>query len=145
MNNKLRLLVQLVLLPGFMVSVAIVDENVFVLLVVVALAVFLVFNWAVHLFQRRLKRIADADPAYGPMDVLDQDVQNSFTRAVISTASALAGVLVLARAAQLIDPVPRWVFLVIIAYVMSASSIPAVDWLVRWRPVWRDLLKRRNR
>lgn len=145
MSYKFRRFLELVLIPLSMIAAAILVENIFIFLVAVALVVFLAFNWSVHLFQRRLKKLADADPAYHDLETLEQDVANSGTRAYISTAAAIAGTFVLLRAFLLIDPIPRWVFLVVIAYVMSVSSVPAIDWLVRWRPVWTDLLRRSRR
>lgn len=87
-------------------------------------------QWAAAVF---FNRAAAKD---GTILSLQARAQDSVSLAVASTVGGGLGLLVVARALNVIPAVDRAVFLVGIGFALVMIAAPAVSWLVIWRP-WR--------
>lgn len=122
-----RLIAAAVLLVGLFLMEDVFDDA-FPVLISIVLIGLPFLQWAtVYFFGRRAK----AKP-----DVLSLQirVQDAFAMALASTAGAVLGILVVARAVNLIPPFDRSAFLVGLSFALLMGAAPAVNWLIQWRP-----------
>lgn len=102
----------------------------FPLLVGALLIALPVFQWAtVYFFGRR----AAERPDILSLRIRTQDATDL---AMLQTAGAVLGLLVVLRAFDAIPPVDRSVFTVGLSFCLFMAARPALNWLQTWRP-WR--------
>lgn len=124
-----RLVRALMVLGGIVVvQLAIPDQ--FPLVIGSLLVALVTVQWAAAIF---FNRAANADRSILSLQARAQD---AVSLAVASTVAGILGLLVVARALNIIPPVDRAVFLVGIGFALVMVAAPAVNWLVIWRP-WR--------
>lgn len=122
-------------LGPLMLLVAGANEDAFTALV----AIFLLLpapkiTWDSWRFQSAMLNESRARDETLPL--LERDANNARLRFEVSAAAAIAGALVVGRAIDLIMvPIPRPIFLVIIAFSLVANTIPAISDKDFWKRV----------
>lgn len=134
-----RLIVEAAVLAG-MLSFASTDPDAFTLIIGLSFIPLWFIAGGIWLYLRSKDHTArELGFELQPLRDRVVDARTSFFAA---TAGAIAGLIVAARAVSLIGPVPRWVFLVIIAFAMIENIVPGLGWMAAWRRVWLPQLRR---
>jgi hypothetical protein len=126
----MRLARALMILVGIII-VQLAAPDAFPLLIATLLVGLVIIQWAAAIF---FNRAANADRSILSLQARAQD---AVSLAVASSVAAILGLLVVARALDIIPPIDRAVFLVGISFALVMVAAPAVNWLVIWRP-WRQ-------
>lgn len=124
-----RLMRALMVLVGI-IAVQLAVPDAFPIIVAALLVGLVAIQWAAAIF---FNRAANADRSILSLQARAQD---SVSLAVASSVAGLLGLLVVARALNIIPAVDRAVFLIGIGFALVMVAAPAVNWLVIWRP-WR--------
>ena len=115
-----------------LVAVALAAPDVFVPLVAVALLVAPAINWRAYVRLRRAREVADLRRRITggePIVSLRTAYNAALFLAIGSTVTASLGIFVALRALNLVEAIPREVFLVVLSYPPFLATGPAFDWL----------------
>lgn len=132
-KGLVRLLVQLALLV-VLFALNLFDENIFLVVVALALLVIPPVNWTVAGILIWTSRQAPH------VESLRERADDAVTLALVSTAAAVGAAVGIARVFGVdVSTLGRPV-IVLLAFGFILVALPAIDWLRTWRDVWLPMV-----
>jgi len=122
-----RLAASVALLFLLVLGQAILGDR-FAIIVALGLVIVPALSWMTFWFFA--KRAVQPDSPF----TLRVRTQDALALALASSVGGLLGLIVVARALNVVPPVDRSVFLVGLAFALLMIAAPAVNWLAIWRP-----------
>lgn len=127
------------LILAVMIVVALIDVELFTIVVAVILIPLLGISMGVWIYLSRKVSLAKQRDLDLP-SFFDR-AKDAGTLALIAIDGAILGVIVLLRALEVIPAIPREISLVGVAWALVLVSVPAIGWLQTWHDVWAPRIR----
>lgn len=127
---------------GTMVAVAAYNPDLYAGVIGFVLLPVPIIQWAVWGYLATKVRESKSQGLY--LQPLVDRANDARTLAEASTAATIAGILVLLRQFEVIGPVDRQWYLVILSFCLLMLVVPALVWLRTWRAIWLPALHRQR-